>query len=70
MYPSVLWNDHLRRFAQDDDAAQIIEYALLIAVVSIALVLALRGIPNGRFTDLVTRVSNCLKGSCSSHADD
>ena len=60
MYPSALWNDHLRRLAQDDEGAQVVEYALIIAVVSIALVLALQGLAGGKFADFITRVTNCL----------
>jgi pilus assembly protein Flp/PilA len=54
-------------FGRDEEGAQVVEYALIIAVVSIALVIALKGISGGSFTDFVTRVSNCLKtgGTCA-----
>ena len=55
-------------FAKDEEGAQVVEYALIIAVVSIALVLALKGLTGGTiFGDFITRVTNCLKtaGSCS-----
>ena len=50
-------------FRRDEEGAQVVEYALIIAVVSIALVLALKGIAGGSFTSFITRVSNCLTGS-------
>ena len=56
----------VRSFAIEEDGAQVIEYALIIAVVSIALVLALRGITNGNFSTFIARVNNCLTtSSCS-----
>ncbi|MES3004215.1 MAG: Flp family type IVb pilin [Pseudomonadota bacterium] len=50
----------IRSFAIEEDGAQVIEYALIIAVVSIALVVALRGITNGNFSTFIARVNNCL----------
>ena len=49
-------------FAKDEEGAQVVEYALIIAVVSIALVLALKGLTTGTggFAGFITRVSNCL----------
>jgi pilus assembly protein Flp/PilA len=49
----------IQSFARDDEGAQVVEYALIIAVVSIALVLGLRGL-NGNFTTFITRVGTCL----------
>ena len=49
----------LRSFAKDDDGAQVVEYALIIAVVSIFLVLALRGLA-GNFATFIARVTSCL----------
>jgi pilus assembly protein Flp/PilA len=52
-------------FGRDEEGAQVVEYALIIAVVSIALVIALRGLPSGTsFADFVTRVQTCLSGTC------
>lgn len=53
-------NHSVRSFAKEDDGAQVIEYALIIAVVSIALVIALRGLTGVNFAGFITRVSNCL----------
>ncbi len=54
----------IRSFATEDDGAQIVEYSLIIAVVSIALVLALQGLTTGDyFTNFITRVGNCLNTS-------
>lgn len=59
----------IRSFAKEDDGAQVIEYALIIAVVSIALVVALNALTaaGGGFSQFITRVTNCLKtgGTCS-----
>lgn len=57
----------LHSFAQEEDGAQVVEYALIIAVVSIALALVLKTLTTGGgFSAFVTRVSNCLTGtSCS-----
>jgi pilus assembly protein Flp/PilA len=58
----------LHRFLQEEDGAQVVEYALIIAVVSIALVVALQALTTGTsFSDFITRVENCLKtgGTCA-----
>ena len=51
-------------FLRDEEGAQIVEYGLIIAVVSIALVIALQALANGGATGpfgaFVTRVTNCL----------
>jgi pilus assembly protein Flp/PilA len=58
--------ESIRSFAVEEDGAQVVEYALIIAVVSIALVVALRGITNGNFSTFIQRVNNCLTtSSCS-----
>ncbi len=54
----------LKTFAQEEEGAQVVEYALIIAVVSITLVIALRGLTEGTgFTNFITRVTNCLTTS-------
>ncbi|SFH93289.1 pilus assembly protein Flp/PilA [Collimonas sp. OK307] len=57
----------IRSFAKDEEGAQVVEYALIIAVVSIALVLALKGLTTGTtFSTFISRVNNCLSTSnCS-----
>jgi pilus assembly protein Flp/PilA len=51
----------LARFARAEDGSQVIEYALIIAVVSIALVVALQALTTGTtFSSFITRVQNCL----------
>ena len=52
----------IRSFAKEEDGAQVVEYALIIAVVSIALVVALRSLTGANFAGFITRVSNCLSG--------
>lgn len=58
----------LRRLLHEDEGAQVVEYALIIAVVSIALVLALGNATTGigsQFAAFVTRIGTCITtGSC------
>ncbi|SEB25214.1 Flp family type IVb pilin [Variovorax sp. YR216] len=60
-----------RNLAIEEDGAQVVEYALIIAVVSIALVIALSAIAGGNgnpFSTFIARVTTCLTnttaGSC------
>jgi pilus assembly protein Flp/PilA len=55
----------IRSFAMEEDGAQVIEYALIIAVVSIALVVALRALTSngGSFSNFIARVGTCLTGT-------
>jgi pilus assembly protein Flp/PilA len=56
----------LRTGAREEEGAQVVEYALIIAVVSIALVLALQSLTTVSFSDFITRVNTCLTtGSCT-----
>jgi pilus assembly protein Flp/PilA len=50
----------IRSFAQDDDGAQVVEYALIIAVVSIILVVALKNLTGTNFDGFIARVGDCL----------
>lgn len=51
----------LANFARDENGAQVVEYALIIAVVSIALVLLLGSATGGlNFATFVDRVGTCL----------
>jgi pilus assembly protein Flp/PilA len=54
-----------RGFLREEEGAQVVEYALIIAVVSIALVVALKGLTanNGGFSTFITHVTNCLSGT-------
>ena len=56
----------VRAFATEDDGAQIVEYALIIAVVSIGLILLLMPAANGlNFAAFIARVNTCLTtGPC------
>lgn len=58
------FGNSLLSFARDEEGAQVVEYALIIAVVSIALVLALKGLTasGGGFSSFINRVSACLTG--------
>ena len=55
----------IRSFASDDEGAQVVEYALIIAVVSIILVVALRNLTGTSFTGFIGRVATCLTTSAS-----
>jgi pilus assembly protein Flp/PilA len=58
----------INTFIQEEEGSQVVEYALIIAVVSIGLVVALGGSATGglrgAFTALVTRVSTCFTATC------
>jgi pilus assembly protein Flp/PilA len=61
-------NQMLASFAREEEGAQVVEYALIIAVVSIALVVALQALTTagGGFSQFITRVTNCLTtATCS-----
>jgi pilus assembly protein Flp/PilA len=56
-------NSSFARFAKDEDGAQVVEYALIIAVISIALVVFLGDATAGlrsSFASLVTRLTTCF----------
>jgi pilus assembly protein Flp/PilA len=55
----------LMKFAKEEEGAQVIEYALIIAVVSIALVVALQGLTTGDFATFIAKVGSCLQGTCT-----
>jgi len=49
------------KILQEEDGAQVIEYALIIALISIALTIALQPLFNtGTFTTFIGRVAACL----------
>lgn len=58
----------IRSFAVDDEGSEVVEYALIIALVSIVLTLLLGGSGLGNaFNALATRVSTCFtatSGTC------
>jgi pilus assembly protein Flp/PilA len=53
----------VRSFAKDEDGAQVVEYSLIIAVVSIALVAALAALAPGGMGDFTKNITNCLSGA-------
>lgn len=53
----------IRSFAVEEDGAQVVEYALIIAVVSIALVIALSSLDGNNFSTFIARVGTCLTTS-------
>ncbi|MDM5176209.1 Flp family type IVb pilin [Massilia sp. DJPM01] len=55
-------NRNIGSFLRDDEGAQVVEYALIIAVVSIILVVALRGLTGTSFSGFIARVESCLTG--------
>jgi len=57
----------IRSFAKEEEGAQVIEYALIIAVISIALVVALQALTanGGGFATFIANVGTCLStGTC------
>ena len=52
----------VRAFAFDDDGAQIIEYALIIAVVSLGLIVLMMAAGGLNFQGWINRVNTCLTG--------
>ena len=52
-------NSSIRTFSKDEEGAQIVEYALIIATISIALIVLMAPIKTD-FGAWVTRVTNCL----------
>lgn len=56
-------NSSVKSFVKDEEGAQVVEYALIIAVVSIGLVVALGDATTGlrsAFATLITRVTTCF----------
>jgi pilus assembly protein Flp/PilA len=51
-----------RAFLHDEDGAEIIEYALIVAVITLMMVIALSDL-NGNFGTFVQRAVNCLTTS-------
>ncbi len=58
----------IRAFVRDEEGSQVVEYALIIALVSIVLAIALgTGGLDDSFTSLITRVTSCFTnttGTC------
>jgi pilus assembly protein Flp/PilA len=52
----------VQNFSKEEDGSQVIEYALIIAVVSITLVVALRALTDdgAGFSAFITKVAGCL----------
>ena len=56
----------LQSFVQDEEGAQIIEYALVVAVVSIGLILLMKSsISDALFTGWLAKVKACLTNTCT-----
>ena len=56
--------DMVSSFASEEDGSQVVEYALIIAVVSIAMVVALSAlVGNAPMSGFIARVNNCLTGT-------
>jgi len=52
-----------KKFLEDESGAQVVEYALIIAIISIALILAMQPLTIGAsFGNFIARVSVCLNG--------
>jgi len=57
----------MRAFAREEDGAQVIEYALIVAVVSLGLIALLMPAAGGLdFQGFIDRVNDCLtEGTCT-----
>lgn len=54
----------LIRFRRNETGAQVVEYALIIALVSIAIVAALRGVvTDTSFSGFIAQIKSCLAGT-------
>jgi pilus assembly protein Flp/PilA len=55
----------IQSFARDEEGAGIIEYALIVAVVSLGLIALMVGLldSGGAFNTWIEKVSGCLDGS-------
>lgn len=49
-----------REFASDEEGAQIFEYALIIAVISLTVLIGLRDVTGPNFGGFIARLSNCV----------
>ena len=56
-------SNSIHSFVKDEEGAQVVEYALIIAVASIGLVIALSAIGGVNMTTFITRVTTCLTGA-------
>jgi pilus assembly protein Flp/PilA len=55
--------NYVRSFAREEDGAQLLEYALIVAVISLGLIIAFQdGFMASAWTGWITRVSGCLSG--------
>lgn len=50
----------IHAFAIEDDGSQIVEYALIIAVVTLTLAISIRDITGTNFSGFINRVEVCL----------
>ena len=48
---------------RDEEGAQVVEYALIIAVVSLGMILLLKVLVGTSFSTWITRVGTCLTGT-------
>ncbi|MES2784558.1 MAG: Flp family type IVb pilin [Pseudomonadota bacterium] len=56
-------SEFIEALAEEDGGAQVIEYALIVAVVALTLLIALRGILGSDMTGFVARVTACLSNA-------
>ena len=51
-----------RAFLHDEDGAEIIEYALIVAIITLMMVISLRDL-NGNYSTFLQRVADCVTTS-------
>ena len=57
--------ESISSFVSDEDGAQVIEYALILAVVSLIVIVALAGLTGAPITDMVKKVIACMGGAAT-----
>lgn len=52
----------IQAFASEEDGSQIIEYGLIVAVISLVLITAIGALGDGSFALMIAQVGTCLAG--------
>ena len=58
-------NNSISSFVKDEEGAQVIEYALILAVVSLIVIVALARVSGLPITTMVNKVISCMGGTCT-----
>ena len=58
-------NNSISSFVKDEEGAQVIEYALILAVVSLVVIVALASISGEPITTMVAKIVACFGGAAA-----